>query len=247
MDLHVTKKTNNKFNNDSVSICVTKVSSTKSTKSTKSLLYQCEYCNKILSSRQSKWRHVKSCDNKNQIEKRLEILEDKITSNIDSTTIVNLMNLNISSIKTFCQMINDLYYNESLKKITKNIQSLICNNIKSFQFLSKNKAKFEKYLTKQINYNLAFINKLEDCCEYIEFMGKKQYLFRNQVNCLKEIKINNDNQIKTIEFVDFSEDSEDHNYFKNLVVQSNTVNCEKYQLSDSDELTSDSENSEYNI
>jgi hypothetical protein len=200
--------------------------------------YKCDYCNKVLSSRQSKWRHVKSCDNKNQIEKRLEILEDKIISNIDLNSVINIMNLNISSIKTFCQMINALYYCESIKKITGNIQTLINNNIKSFRFLSQNKNKFEKYLREQINYNLALLNKLEDYSEYIEFQSKKQYLFRNHANNLKEININNDNQIETIEIIDFSEELNVHA----PCVQSNdTTSSEKYQLTDSDDFTSDSD------
>jgi hypothetical protein len=217
---------------------ITKNNVTKMSSSNELDKYKCDYCNKVLSSRQSKWRHVKSCDNKNQIEKRLEILEDKIISNIDLNSVINIMNLNISSIKTFCQMINTLYYCESIKKITGNIQTLINNNIKSFRFLSQNKNKFEKYLREQINYNLALLNKLEDYSEYIEFQSKKQYLFRNHANNLKEININNDNQIETIEIVDFSEELNVHA----PCVQSNdTTSSEKYQLTDSDDFTSDSD------
>ena len=236
MEKHITKKHITKKHITKNQI--TKNNVTKMSSSNELDKYKCDYCNKVLSSRQSKWRHVKSCDNKNQIEKRLEILEDKIISNIDLNSVINIMNLNISSIKTFCQMINTLYYCESIKKITGNIQTLINNNIKSFRFLSQNKNKFEKYLREQINYNLALLNKLEDYSEYIEFQSKKQYLFRNHANNLKEININNDNQIETIEIIDFSEELNVHA----PCVQSNdTTSSEKYQLTDSDDFTSDSD------
>jgi hypothetical protein len=213
MEIHTLSKNYRKNKQNTMSNKVNKMSSLNEI-----IKYQCEYCNKILSSRQSKWRHDKTCNKKNQIEKRLDILEDKIISNIDQKSIINILNLNISSIQTFCQMVNSLYYSESLKKITNNIKNVIKNNIKSFQVLSQNKNKFNADLRKQISYNLAVINKLEDYNEYIEYQGKKQYLFRNQVSCLKEIK-NNENEIETIEVVDFSEESS---------------NNKKYELSDSD-------------
>jgi len=221
MEIHTLSKNYGKNKQNTMSIKVNKMSSLNEI-----IKYQCEYCNKILSSRQSKWRHNKTCNKKNQIEKRLDILEDKIISNIDQKSIINILNLNISSIQTFCQMVNSLYYSESLKKITDDIKNVIKNNIKSFQVLSQNKNKFNADLRKQISYNLAVINKLENYNEYIEYQGKKQYLFRNQVSCLKEIK-NNENEIETIEVVDFSEES------------NNLTNNKKYELSDSD--------SDYNI
>lgn len=224
MEIHTLSKNYGKNKQNTISIKVNKLSSLNEI-----IKYHCEYCNKILSSRQSKWRHDKTCNKKNQIEKRLEILEDKIISNIDQKSIINMLNLNISSIQTFCQMVNSLYYNQSLKKIMEDIKNGIKNNIKNFQILSQNKNKFNAYLRKQISYNLAVINKLEDYNEYIEYQGKKQYLFRNQVNCLK--KINNENEIETIEVVDFSEES------NNLT--NNLTDNKKYELSDSD--------SDYNI
>jgi hypothetical protein len=225
MEIHTLSKNYRKNKQNTMSNKVNKMSSLNEI-----IKYQCEYCNKILSSRQSKWRHDKTCNKKNQIEKRLDILEDKIISNIDQKSIINILNLNISSIQTFCQMVNSLYYSESLKKITDNIKNVIKNNIKSFQVLSQNKNKFNADLRKQISYNLAVINKLEDYNEYIEYQGKKQYLFRNQVSCLKEIK-NNENEIETIEVVDFSEESSN--------ITNNLINNKKYELSDSD--------SDYNI
>lgn len=220
MEIHTLSKNYRKNKQNTMSNKVNKMSSLNEI-----IKYQCEYCNKILSSRQSKWRHDKTCNKKNQIEKRLDILEDKIISNIDQKSIINILNLNISSIQTFCQMVNSLYYSESLKKITNNIKNVIKNNIKSFQVLSQNKNKFNADLRKQISYNLAVINKLEDYNEYIEYQGKKQYLFRNQVSCLKEIK-NNENEIETIEVVDFSEESSN--------ITNNLINNKKYELSDSD-------------
>jgi hypothetical protein len=184
MELHYNKKLK-------VDINVTKMSSLQEK-------YKCEYCCKILASRQSKWRHNKSCNMKSKIEKRIEVLEDKIISNIDIKSIVIMMNSNIQIIKTMSQIADTLYYNETLKKILNEIKQTIKNNVTNFQVLTQNKNKFDKYLRDQINYNLGVINKLESYTEYIEYNGKKQHLFKNHVNLLKEIYFHEE-EIKSTE------------------------------------------------
>lgn len=190
MELHYNNYNNNKNKKIKVDINVTKLSSLKEK-------YKCEYCSKILASRQSRWRHSKSCDIKSKIEKRIEVLEDKIISNIDTKSIVIMMNSNIQIIKTMSRITDTLYYNETLKKILNEIKQTIENNITNFQVLSQNKNKFDKYLRDQIKYNLGVINKLGSYTDYIEYNGKKQHLFKNHVNLLQ--KINYHEEINSIE------------------------------------------------
>jgi hypothetical protein len=184
METHYTNLKSNKKSNLNVTNIVIKKSSYSTNKSSN---YKCEYCNKNLSSRQSKWRHTKNCDKKNEIELRLENLENQINSNIDTESIIKLMNLNINNIKIINNLIDSLYYNNTLKKISKDLINSIYNNVKSFQVLSKNKKKFDKELREQVNYNLGFITKIEKFSEFIEYEGKKIYLFRTNANNLKKI------------------------------------------------------------
>lgn len=179
--------TNNKKIN--VNINVTKQSSPSST-----IKFVCNYCNKDLASRQSKWRHQKTCTNKTNFEKRLEELENKMNSNIDINFIIQMMNINIQSIKQANTLIDTLYYNESLKKISSHIKQIVSNNIAGFLLLAQNKNNFDIKLKNQVNFNLAIIKKLKSYHENIEYQNNKLYLFRNHTNNLKEITIHTTNE-----------------------------------------------------
>ena len=208
------------------------INTNKTVIKTSSKKYICDYCTKNLATRQSKWRHVKTCDKKSGFEKRIELLESKIVSNIDIDSIVKIMNLNMESIKEMNQIVNLLYYNSLLKKIIPEIKSTIDNNIKSFQQLSINKNKFDKQIREQVNNNLVIINKLEKYHEYLEYQGKKQYLFRKYVGCLKPIKI-----------VPDSDGLVDIFFGEELFEDEQQKNSDNNYISDTESFSSDSNNS----
>ena len=157
--------------------------------------YKCDFCLKTLSSRQSKWRHDKICVKKLNVEKRLEILEKTIIDNIDSDLIINNLNNYIDNLKTINEIINILYYDKNINKIFGELKCLITNNIKSYQDCTKILNNYEKNIRLQVKDNLHIINKLEKYIKYLEFQGKKQYLFRNNIKNLKKIEINNTYEI----------------------------------------------------
>ena len=46
--------------------------------------YTCDYCKKDFSSRQSKWRHLKTCENKSDIERKMDDLEKIVKPHLDN-------------------------------------------------------------------------------------------------------------------------------------------------------------------
>lgn len=167
--------------------------------------YICDYCKKELSTRQSRWRHMKMCNKKTNIESRLELLEDKLSSNINLESIITIMNTNIESIQNINEIINTLYFNVALKNIISKFRILLLNNISTFKLFCQNKNKFDKQIRDQVTINLGIINKLSDYIDYVEYQGTKQYLFRKYVDMLKKIKFNKNffnDTTETIEFID---------------------------------------------
>jgi hypothetical protein len=242
METHGVDLKSNKNYNINVTSCVIK----KSSFTNESIKFVCEYCNKNLASRQSKWRHTKNCDKKTEIESRLANLENQINSNIEIESIVELMNLNIDNIKTINHLIDSLYYNNSLKKITKDLIDSVDNNVKSFQVLSKNKKKFDKDLREQVNYNLGFIKKIEKFSEFIEYEGTKIFLFRTNANYLKKITLKKDPEcsidFELVKFDDFEEETKivtPYNKINLNYSNNQTVNLNEYESFESDDVSSD--------
>ena len=122
-----------------VTICVSSVSSLNNNKLT------CQYCNKTLSSRQSRWRHYKTCNKKNTIENKLLTLENKLSefekANVYVETLLdnhikllNEHNLNSNMIKIIKKNYKLIYKNTNLTATTK---TKVKANIKILKKLSK--------------------------------------------------------------------------------------------------------------
>ena len=110
----------------------------------------CQYCNKILSSRQSKWRHYKTCNKKDTIENKLLSLETKISEFEKHNFFVETL------LDNHIVLLNDIDINSNMIKIIKKNYKLIYkNNILSATSKIKAKAniKILKKLCKIEHFN----------------------------------------------------------------------------------------------
>lgn len=110
----------------------------------------CQYCNKILSSRQSKWRHYKTCNKKDTIENKLLSLETKISEFEKHNFFVETL------LDNHIVLLNDIDINSNMIKIIKKNYKLIYkNNILSTASKIKAKAniKILKKLCKIEHFN----------------------------------------------------------------------------------------------
>lgn len=153
--------------------------------------YLCEYCSKKFSSRQSRWRHIKTCNKKSVMEKRIEDLEKSVNltiePKIESLSMIKLMNKQIKSILVTNQIIEKMYWDAKLKKFYDELKQIINLNIKMFKLTAVDYKNFNKELKTQIVYNLNIINKLEKNFNHLEYNGDNQYKFRRHVNKLRKM------------------------------------------------------------
>jgi hypothetical protein len=193
----ITKK-NNKIDSD-VIIRVNNVSSSKKR-------YSCDNCLVNLSSRQSRWRHIKTCNKKSLVEKRLKKLEDSLNSEpkVESITLIKMMNKQMKAIIKVNKIINSMYWDKKIEKIIDDLKKIIQLNINMFILTSQDYQKFDTPIKNQIKINLDIVNKLNKYLKYVEYKSEKQYIFRNQVNKLQKIKFNNEEN--TAKITDSSEE-----------------------------------------
>lgn len=170
------------------------VSVTTESSSSQTKFYKCDYCLKVLATRQSKWRHQQTCGKKSKIEKRLDRLEKLEVSsklNLDLDSVIKQMNLCIHNFKLINNILTLMYWDNKVKKLNNDLIKMIVNNVQSYRIMSQTKNIFDDSVKKQINFNLNIINNLESDTEYITYGCDKQYLFRNNVNSLKFIATEN--------------------------------------------------------
>jgi hypothetical protein len=189
MSLHSSNIQSKKTLKSDIVINVTTMSSLNKSK------YMCDYCINNFSSRQSKWRHMKICNKKSLVETKLDNLEKSlnliIEQNIDSITLIKLMNKQIKSIIIINKIINSMYWNKQIIKIIEELKKTIKLNIKTYLLLTKDYNKFDKNIKNQIKKNLDIMNKLKKSLKYLEFQNPKQYIFRSHIEKLQKIILNN--------------------------------------------------------
>ena len=145
-------------NNSNVSIDVIKTSSI-------SKKYECKYCKKILSSRQSKWRHVKTCDKKTELEERLEKVENKLSGNniFKREDIIKILDDNISVIQNIYKIIDQFYFNKTYQKsVIAHGETIVKSAINNYINICNNIDSLDSPSLKIINQNIGLIKKLEN-------------------------------------------------------------------------------------
>lgn len=121
--------------------------------------FNCSYCNKALSSRQSKWRHENTCtsvtNTTNTLETRITQLEKLIIPSIDTSN--KLLDLLITNVISTYSIIKNNYFNKTIISNENNFKFIINNSIDVYiglanELPSKNNT---------IKFNLKYLNKIK--------------------------------------------------------------------------------------
>ena len=110
----------------------------------------CQYCEKTLSSRQSKWRHYKTCNKKDTIENKILSLETKISGFEKHSLFVETL------LDNHIVLLNDIDLNSNMIKIIKKNYKLIYKNnnlTTDAKIKAKSNIKILKKLSKIEHFN----------------------------------------------------------------------------------------------
>jgi hypothetical protein len=116
--------------------------------------YNCIKCNKILSSRQSKWRHENTCNFSNSIDYRITQLEHTIIPSIDAN--IKHLYMLINNILSTYDIVKHNFFNKIIISNESHFLFIINNNIDIYFSISK----FIPSHDRNIKYNLKYLNKI---------------------------------------------------------------------------------------
>jgi DNA-directed RNA polymerase subunit RPC12/RpoP len=136
--------------------------------------YNCKYCNNIFSSRQSKWRHIKICNKKTELETRIEKIELKINNKfvLETEQVIELLNIEIIKIKKTFDLISVFPYTRKLHKDTIQLaESIIKKSFETYNILinSIDVDLLKTNIKNIIKSNQQFIKDLSKFDEFISY------------------------------------------------------------------------------
>lgn len=154
---------------------------------TLNITFKCNHCNKLLSSRQSKWRHEKICTNKNTLDKRITKLEN--IHNINYQFITDILDKQILTIQNISNIINNYMFNKTII----NLHSQLFINITYSIDAYKNIANQFDYHNNTVKANILIMNKIDNFKNkyYLDFVNKLKLINKQNNNNNKNNNNNN--------------------------------------------------------
>jgi hypothetical protein len=196
-------------------------------------LYKCKYCKKGLSTRQSRWRHEKTCKQQNNIEKRLIHIEKTIQFQKEEDikqkhkdTILLLDNI-ILKMSIIVEIINKSYYVKSFSNIAGTIQYGGDIDIQNYELLSKNLSSLSIVKENIINMNKLKTLYIKDD-EYKNILLKLRFI-NNSKNIKNFLRKENESEIVNTNNFDTNE-SEIVNFNDINESSQNISNQPKYEF-----------------
>lgn len=141
--------------------------------------FNCNYCKKTLSSRQSKWRHHKICtkNNSNTIDNRITLLENIIYSN---DFVFNLLDKQILSIYHISNIIKQNYFNKTILSLHNQLFTIVQNSIYNYTLIY-NKFNVSNKIALS---NIKTLNKIDSFknSNYFQLVDKLAYISTKIIN-----------------------------------------------------------------